>query len=105
MPLPPRDLEIIVIDHCGCDCLNEIYVNGYNNVFFLPQTAVGGLGLAMLATRLSSLDPIPEMGNPAIWTKESEQIITITIPITITITIAITIAIALPSGQRRFSRL
>ena len=33
----------------------------------LPQTAVGGLGLAMLATRLSSFDPIPGMGKPAIW--------------------------------------
>ena len=35
-------------------------------MMILPQTAVGGFELAMLATRLSSLDPIPGMGSPAI---------------------------------------
>ena len=40
--------------------------DAFNDDFHLPQTAVGGFVLAMLATRLSSLDPIPGMGKPAI---------------------------------------
>ena len=35
-------------------------------MMILPQTAVGGFELAMLATRLSSLDPTPGIGKPAI---------------------------------------